>query len=116
MSLAEAAKSIGVSKKTLDDYYYQLRLGEFYCFDFANNLSEKVGILRAYVKEFKPDREEKNKNVRHPKNLKIIESFDLDLPSILKTAPETPPSPMLEELLSPTSFKSLLLEEESEQP
>lgn len=38
MSLADAAKSIGVSKKSLDDYYYQLRLGEFYCFDFANNL------------------------------------------------------------------------------
>lgn len=27
LSLADAAKSIGVSKKTLDDYYYQLRLG-----------------------------------------------------------------------------------------
>lgn len=39
MSLSDAAKSIGVSKKTLDDYYYQLRLGEFYCFDFASSLS-----------------------------------------------------------------------------
>jgi hypothetical protein len=50
MSLLEAARIIGVSKKTLDDYYYQLRLGEFYNFDFPNNLNEKVGILRAYVK------------------------------------------------------------------
>ena len=39
MSLADAAKSIGISKKTLDDYYYQLRLGEFYCFDFASSLN-----------------------------------------------------------------------------
>ncbi len=54
MSLAEAARAIGVSKKSLDDYYYQLRLGEFYNFDFANNLQEKVGILRAYVRAFKP--------------------------------------------------------------
>ena len=54
MSLAEAARAIVVSKKSLDDYYYQLRLGEFYNFDFANNLHEKVGILRAYVRAFKP--------------------------------------------------------------
>jgi len=27
MSLQEAAKAVGVSKKSLDDYYYQLRLG-----------------------------------------------------------------------------------------
>lgn len=39
MSLADAAKSIGVSKKTLDDYYYQLRLGEFYSFDFTSSLN-----------------------------------------------------------------------------
>ena len=48
--------SIGVSKKSLDDYYYQLRLGEYYNFDFANCLSEKVGILRAFVKAFRPER------------------------------------------------------------
>lgn len=77
LSLAEAARAIGISKKSLDDYYYQLRSGEFYSFDFAGNLSEKVGVLRAYVKKFKPKREEKNKNMRHPKNLKIIERFKL---------------------------------------
>ncbi len=27
LSLIEAAKRVGVSKKSLDDYYYQLRLG-----------------------------------------------------------------------------------------
>jgi hypothetical protein len=91
MSLAEAARAIGISKKTLDDYYYQLRLGEFYCFDFSNNLGELVGVLRAYVKAFRPGREDKGKNLRHPKNLKIIESFELDLPAVL-----VPSSPMLE--------------------
>lgn len=34
VSLQEAAKIIGISKKSLDDYYYQLRLGEQYGFDF----------------------------------------------------------------------------------
>jgi hypothetical protein len=27
LNLQEAAKVVGVSKKSLDDYYYQLRLG-----------------------------------------------------------------------------------------
>lgn len=54
MSLAEAARAIGVSKKSLDDYYYQLRLGEFYNFDFAGYLGEKIGLLRTFVRTFKP--------------------------------------------------------------
>jgi len=39
LSLQEAAKMVGISKKSLDDYYCQLRLGEFYDFDFANRLN-----------------------------------------------------------------------------
>ena len=50
LSLIEAARRVGVSKKSLDDYYYQLRLGEFYNFNFKDNLSQKIGILRAYVR------------------------------------------------------------------
>lgn len=50
MNLQEAARAVGVSKKSLDDYYYQLRLGEFYSFDFALNLQEKIGVLRNFVK------------------------------------------------------------------
>ena len=38
-NLQEAARIIGVSKKSLDDYYCQLRLGESYNFDFVNNLN-----------------------------------------------------------------------------
>ena len=30
MNLQESAEVIGISKKSLDDYYYQLRLGEKY--------------------------------------------------------------------------------------
>lgn len=38
VNLQEAARMLGVSKKSLDDYYCQLRLGEFYGFDFASHL------------------------------------------------------------------------------
>jgi hypothetical protein len=34
VSLQEAAKMIGISKKSLDDYFYQLRLGEQFNFNF----------------------------------------------------------------------------------
>jgi len=50
LNLQDAAKAIGVSKKSLDDYYCQLRLGEFYNFDFVNHLSSKMRILRTFIK------------------------------------------------------------------
>lgn len=54
----------------------------------------------------------KNKNLRHPKNLKIIEEFEMDVPAILKQDIE-PASPMVEEVNTPVSLRSFSLEEES---
>ena len=42
VNLQEAAEMIGISKKSLDDYYYQLRLGEKYDFDFKMYLNENL--------------------------------------------------------------------------
>lgn len=39
LNLQEAAKLVGISKKSLDDYYCQLRLGELYNFNFYDNLN-----------------------------------------------------------------------------
>jgi hypothetical protein len=50
-SLDEAAKIIGISKKSLDDYLLQLRLGRKFGFDFNSNKTEKVGSLRSFVKQ-----------------------------------------------------------------
>lgn len=44
---------VGVSKKSLDDYLSQIRLGRFNGFDFNKNKDEKVGKLRCFNKEFK---------------------------------------------------------------
>jgi hypothetical protein len=52
-SLDEAAKIIGISKKSLDDYLLQLRLGRRFGFDFNMNKNTKVGVLRSYVKKYK---------------------------------------------------------------
>ena len=54
MNLQEAARIIGVSKKSLDDYYYQLRVGEKHDFDFGSHLHDKIGVLRAFIKEKEP--------------------------------------------------------------
>lgn len=56
VSLVDAARMVGVSKKTLDDYFGQLRLGEFYGFDYENNLKRKFGVLRSFVKAHRPVR------------------------------------------------------------
>jgi hypothetical protein len=50
MSLLQAARSIGMSKKSLDDYLRYLRMGEKLNFDFETFEGEKMGYLRAFVR------------------------------------------------------------------
>jgi hypothetical protein len=87
--LQDAARLVGVPKKSLDDYYCQLRLGELYHFDFYNRLNEKMGVLRTYVKNYRPSKEQtiRRQNDKHPKNLRIINEFDLSTRS-LKPLPD----------------------------
>ena len=51
MSLNEAAKNVGLSKKTLDEYFNQIKEGKKYNFDFNKHKKDKVNILRGYVKK-----------------------------------------------------------------
>ncbi len=56
MSLPEAAEILGLPKKSLDDYFYQLRLGEKFGFDFHSHMMEGIGFLRSFLKRFKSHR------------------------------------------------------------
>lgn len=49
-SLIQAAKLIGISKKSLDDYFLVLRAGEIQGYDYAGNLNHKMGELRNYLR------------------------------------------------------------------
>jgi len=49
-TLEDAAKKIGISKKTLDDYLYLIRLGRLYKFDFKECKNSKVGVLRKHIR------------------------------------------------------------------
>ena len=57
-SLDQAAKMVGISKKSMDDYLLQLRLGRKYGFNFNLNKNKKVGVLRAFVKKHKKNDKE----------------------------------------------------------
>ena len=52
-TLEQAANKAGISKKSLDDYLIQLRIGKFFNFNFNEHKNDKVGILRAFVKKHK---------------------------------------------------------------
>ncbi len=52
-SLDNAAEKIDVSKKSLDDYLLQIRLGRKFGFDFDKFKYQKIGELRDYVKKIK---------------------------------------------------------------
>lgn len=54
LSLDDAAEKIGISKKSLDDYLIQLRIGKKFGFNFNEHRNDKVGVLRAFVKKNKP--------------------------------------------------------------
>ena len=66
MSLIEAADHVGLSKKTLDEYFNQIKEGKKYNFDFNKHKKDKVNILRGYVKKMnnynKKDDKEDNIN------------------------------------------------------
>jgi hypothetical protein len=49
-SLKNAANMVGLSKKTLDDYFLVLRVGEQHKYNFRANLDKKIGHLRAFIR------------------------------------------------------------------
>lgn len=42
---------VGLSRKTLDDYYKYIRKAETYNFDFKGRSEEKIGVLRNFVRD-----------------------------------------------------------------
>lgn len=40
-----------IPKKTLDDWYMQIKVASEHHFDFQKNLNEKIGVLRKFAKE-----------------------------------------------------------------
>lgn len=53
---------VGIAKKSLDDYFCQLRLAEGHGFDFDRNMNEKIGVLRSYVRKHRPKGEQSIKH------------------------------------------------------
>ena len=71
MSLQEAAQNVNMSKKTLDEYYNQIKEGKKFGFDFNKYKRDKVKVLRGFVKKKKED-EKKGNNEDTKKRKKIF--------------------------------------------
>lgn len=57
ITLEQSANMIGISRNTLDDYYFQIKLAEKYGFNFHEQLDEPFKAVRKFVKHH----EQKNK-------------------------------------------------------
>jgi hypothetical protein len=44
---------VNISKKSLDDYLFQIRFGNKYHFNFNEHYNDKVGVLRDFVRSKK---------------------------------------------------------------
>jgi len=51
--LEDAAREVKISKKSLDDYLFQIRFGHRYGFNFNEHYNDKVGVLRDFVRQRK---------------------------------------------------------------
>lgn len=61
-TLEEAAKRVGVVKKSLDDYFLMIKHAKLHGFDFEKNSNERFGVLRAFVKKNKQKKESQKTN------------------------------------------------------
>ena len=51
VTLEQAAEKVGISKKSLDDYFLQLKNGQKNGFNFNEHKNDKIGILRSFNKK-----------------------------------------------------------------
>jgi len=77
MSLQEAAQNVNMSKKTLDEYYNQIKEGKKFGFDFNRYKRDKVNVLRGFVKK-KKEGEKKEVNDDNNKKKKKVTKKNKD--------------------------------------
>ena len=53
----KAAETVGIPKKSLDDYMHQLKMGQLHNFEFFKNEDTKIGVLRQFNKRFGGEKE-----------------------------------------------------------
>ena len=71
MSLDQAAQEVKISKKSLDDYLFQIRFGHKFKFNFNEHYNDKVGVLRDFVRSKKKADKQENKMRKNERNIKL---------------------------------------------
>lgn len=75
-NLTNAAKVVGISKKSLDDYFLVLRVGEILGYDFEGNLHNMMGDLRNFIRL--QNAKVTGKLGKTVKCFSLVEDIDLD--------------------------------------
>lgn len=68
LSLDEAAHKVNISKKSLDDYLFQIRFGHKFHFNFNEHYNDKVGVLRDFVRSKKNADKQMKTKIEKQKN------------------------------------------------
>lgn len=72
LTLQDAAEKVDISKKSLDEYYNQLKFGKIFGFDFNKHKNDKVGVLRGFVKtQINQHDDGKIKQIKYKKRIKM---------------------------------------------
>ena len=71
MSLEDCAHCVKLSKKTLDEYFNQIKEGKKYGFDFNKYKKDKVNVLRAFVKKKKAQEPKDTNNQKKKKKTEV---------------------------------------------
>lgn len=71
LSLDQAAQEVKISKKSLDDYLFQIRFGHKFKFNFNEHYNDKVGVLRDFVRSKKKTDKQENKMRKNERNIKL---------------------------------------------
>lgn len=72
LTLQDAAEKADISKKSLDEYYNQLKFGKIFGFDFNKHKNDKVGVLRGFVKtQLQGIEQSRIQSIKYKKKLKI---------------------------------------------
>jgi hypothetical protein len=58
---------VKISKKSLDDYLFQIRFGHRYGFNFNEHYNDKVGVLRDFVRQRKKSDKTESKGRKQQK-------------------------------------------------
>jgi hypothetical protein len=96
-SLSDAAKMVGVPRKSLDDYLLMMKHAKAFGFKFSEHMNEKFGVIRTFVKKAKASQKD-DENNNNNSNLMLQHQTSQDQLTILNEEEEGENSAFCEDI------------------